>query len=152
MISQKLLAFLYLIHTSLSMVHTTHVFHKASPLCFEESSPTKVHGFGTLTLVTLFWNTSFTNLLEYLPSQLEIAGLLQSSTPSCEDSQVNLTWLKYLHYMYLLLVYGIHKYPYTGLKPKVLLPHIYSLHHLTSSYYNFRWLQFNMTTLVCFFQ
>jgi hypothetical protein len=73
------------------MVHPTHVFHKASPLCFEESSPTEVYGFGTLNLVTIVENTLFTNLLEHLPPQLEIAGLLRSSTPSCEDSQVNLT-------------------------------------------------------------
>jgi hypothetical protein len=50
--------------------------------------------FGTLDLVTNVENTSFTNLFEHLPPQLEIAGLLQSSTPSCEDSQVNPTWLK----------------------------------------------------------
>jgi hypothetical protein len=56
------------------MVHPTHVFHKASPLCFEESSPTKVYGFGTLDLVTMIWNPSFTILLEHLPPQLEIAG------------------------------------------------------------------------------
>jgi hypothetical protein len=55
------------------MIHPTHVFHK--------TSPTKDYGFGT----------SFTILLKYLPSQLEIAGLLQSSTPSCKDSQVNPT-------------------------------------------------------------
>jgi hypothetical protein len=60
------------------MVHPTHVFHKASPLCFEESPPTKVYGFGTLDLVTMIWKTSFTILLEHLPPQLEIAGLLQS--------------------------------------------------------------------------
>jgi hypothetical protein len=47
--------------------------------------------FGTLDLVTIVENTSFTNLLEQLPPQLEFAGLLQSSTPSCEDSQVNPT-------------------------------------------------------------
>jgi hypothetical protein len=47
--------------------------------------------FGTLDLVTIVENTSFTNILEHLPPQLEIAGLLQSSTPSCEDSQVNPT-------------------------------------------------------------
>jgi hypothetical protein len=45
--------------------------------------------FGTLDLVTIAENTSFTNLLEHLPPQLEIAGLLQSFSPSCEDSQVN---------------------------------------------------------------
>jgi hypothetical protein len=47
--------------------------------------------FGTLDLITIVENTSFTNHLEHLPPQLEIAGLLQSSTPSCEDSQVNPT-------------------------------------------------------------
>jgi hypothetical protein len=56
-----------------------------------KSSPTKVYGFGTLNLVTTVWKTSFTIFLEHLPPQLEIAGLLQSSTPSCKDSQVNLT-------------------------------------------------------------
>jgi hypothetical protein len=30
--------------------------------------------FGTLDLVTIVENTSFTNLLEHLPPQLEIAG------------------------------------------------------------------------------
>jgi hypothetical protein len=47
--------------------------------------------FGTLDLVTIVENTLLTNLLEHLPPQLEIAGLLQGSTPSCEDSQVNPT-------------------------------------------------------------
>jgi hypothetical protein len=65
------------------MVHPTHVFHKASP--------TKDYGLVILGLVTMIWNTSFTNLLEHLPPQLEIASLLQISTPSCEDSQVNPT-------------------------------------------------------------
>jgi hypothetical protein len=49
------------------------------------------YGFGTLDQVTIAENSSFTNLLEHLPPQLEIAGLLQSSTPSYEDSQVNPT-------------------------------------------------------------
>jgi hypothetical protein len=78
-----------------------------------KSSLTKVYGFGTLNLVTIVENTSFTNLLEHLPPQLEIAGLLQSSTPSCEIFQMNLTWLKYLHCLYHLLVYGILEYPHT---------------------------------------
>jgi hypothetical protein len=33
-----------------------------------------------------------------------------------------------------------------------LLPPIVSLHHLTSSYYNFRWLKFNKLPLVYYFQ
>jgi hypothetical protein len=73
------------------MVHLTHVFHKASPLCFEESSLTKDYDLSTLNLVAMGWNTSFTIPLEHLPPQLGIAGLLQSYTPSCTDSQVNLT-------------------------------------------------------------
>jgi hypothetical protein len=108
--------------------------------------------FGTLDLVTMVENTSFTNLLEHLPPQLEIAGLLRSSTPSCEDSQVNPTWLRFLYCQYTILVYGILEYPYTGLKPMVLLPHTDSLHHLTSPYYSFRWLKFNNLPLVYFFQ
>jgi hypothetical protein len=36
--------------------------------------------------------------------------------------------------------------------PGVLLPHKASLHLLTPSYYSFRWLKFNTTTLVYFFQ
>jgi hypothetical protein len=117
-----------------------------------KSSPTKVYGFGTLNLVTTVWKISFTIFLEHLPPQLEIAGLLQNSTPPCKDSQVNLTWLKHLYCMYLLLVYGILEYPYTGLKPEVLLPHTDSLHHLTSPYYSFGWLKFNKLPLVYFFQ
>jgi hypothetical protein len=35
-------------------------------MCYDKSSPTKDHGFGT----------SFTILLKHHPSQLEIAGLL----------------------------------------------------------------------------
>jgi hypothetical protein len=65
------------------MVRTTPYLYKASP--------TKVHGFGTLDQVTMIRNTTLTNLLEHLPPQLEIAGLPQSSTPSCGDSQVNPT-------------------------------------------------------------
>jgi hypothetical protein len=60
--------------------------------------------FGTLDLVTIVKNTSFTNLLEHFPPRLEIAGLLQCSTPSCEDSHVNPTWLKCLYCQYILLV------------------------------------------------
>jgi hypothetical protein len=41
-----------------------------------KSSPTKVYGFGILDLFTIVWNISFTILLEHLPLQLEIAGLL----------------------------------------------------------------------------
>jgi hypothetical protein len=48
------------------MIHPTHVFHKASP--------TKDYGHVILGLVAMGWNTSFTILLEHLPSQLEIAG------------------------------------------------------------------------------
>jgi hypothetical protein len=65
------------------MVHPTHVFHKASP--------TKDYGPVILGLVAMGWNTSFTIHLDHLPPQLVIAGLLQSSTLSCKDSQVNLT-------------------------------------------------------------
>jgi hypothetical protein len=50
----KLHVFLYLIYTSLSMVHSTHVFHKASPLCFDQTSPTKGYGFGTLAMIWTF--------------------------------------------------------------------------------------------------
>jgi hypothetical protein len=117
-----------------------------------KTSPTKDYGPVILGLVAMGWNTSFTILLEHLPSQLEIAGLLQSSTPSCKDSQVNLTWLKCLNYRYIVLVYGILEYPYTWLKPKVLLPPTDSLHHLTSPYYSFGWLKFNKLSLVYFFQ
>jgi hypothetical protein len=56
-----------------------------------KSSPTKVYGFGTLSLVTTVWKTSFTIFLEHLPPQFEIAGLLQCFTPSGEDSQMNPT-------------------------------------------------------------
>jgi hypothetical protein len=65
------------------MILPTHVFHKASP--------TKDYGPVILGLVAMGWNTSFTILLEHLPSQLEIASLLQNSTPLCDDSQVNRT-------------------------------------------------------------
>jgi hypothetical protein len=58
------------------MVHSTHVFHKASPLSFDQTSPTKDYGHVILGLVAMGWNTSFTILLEQLPPQLEIAGLL----------------------------------------------------------------------------
>jgi hypothetical protein len=108
--------------------------------------------FDTLDLIAMGWNTLFNNLLKQLPPQLEIAGLLQSSTPSYADSQVNLTWLMCLNCWYIILVYGILEYPYTGLKPEVLLPQIASCHHLTSPYYNFGWLKFNKLPLVYFFQ
>jgi hypothetical protein len=73
------------------MVHSTHVFHISSPLSFDQTSPTKGYGPVILDQVSMGWNTSFTILLEHLPPQLVIAGLLQSSTSSCEDSQVNPT-------------------------------------------------------------
>jgi hypothetical protein len=121
-------------------------------LCFNQSTPIKDYCSTILDLGAMVWNTSFTNLLELLPPQQGIDGLLWSSTPSCEDSQVNLTWLKCLHCWYILLVYGILGYPHTWLNFGVLLSHIASLHHLTSSYFSFRWLKFNTTTLVYFFQ
>jgi hypothetical protein len=122
-------------------------FYRASPLCFDQTSLTKDYGPVILDLVAMGWNTSFTNLLEQLPPQPQIAGSLESSTPSCKHSQVNLTWLTCLNYRYIVLVYGILEYPYTGLKPEVLLPHTDSLHHLTSPYYSFGWLKFIKTAL-----
>jgi hypothetical protein len=39
----------------------------------------------------MVWSTSFTLLLELLPSQQGIAGFIEGFTPSCKDSQVNPT-------------------------------------------------------------
>jgi hypothetical protein len=63
-----------------------HNFYRAYSLCFNQTSLTKDYGLVIHGLVAMGLNTSFTILLEHLPSQLEIAGLLQSSTPSCDDS------------------------------------------------------------------
>jgi hypothetical protein len=58
------------------MVHSTHVFHKASPLSFDQISLTNGYDPVILDLVSMGWNTLFTIQLEHLPPQLEIAGLL----------------------------------------------------------------------------
>jgi hypothetical protein len=73
------------------MVPPNSGLYRASPLSFDQTSLTKDYGPIILGLVAMGWNTSFTILLEQPPPQLEIAGLLRCSTPSCEDSQVNPT-------------------------------------------------------------
>jgi hypothetical protein len=117
-----------------------------------KSSLTKVYGFGTLNLVTIVWKISFTIFLEHLPPQLEIAGLLQSSTPSCKYSQVNLTWLKFFILPVSITCIWHSWVSIYRTKTWGLLPHMVSLHHITSSYYNFRGLKFNKLPLIYFFQ